>query len=67
MEIQVTVRQVYGVPTIYPANDAAKVLARIAGTRTLTVATLDLARELGMRVVDKTPAPSVLAKFKEAA
>ena len=67
MEIQVTVRQVYGVPTIYPANDAARVLARIAGTTTLKMTTLDLARELGMRVVDTTPAPAILAKFKEAA
>lgn len=47
MEIHVQVRTVYGRPSIYPANDAARTLARIAGTETLTPHALRLAKELG--------------------
>lgn len=67
MNIEVTVREVYGAPNIYPANDAAKVLAQIAGTKTLTPRVLELARDLGLKVVDVTQAPSILDRFKEAA
>lgn len=50
--IAVEVREIYGVPKAYPKNDAAKVLAEIAGTTTLTQRTLDLAKRLGFSVVD---------------
>jgi hypothetical protein len=67
MNIEVEVRSVYGVPTIYPSNETARVLAEIAGTKTLTPRVLELARDLGLKVVDKTQAPSILERFKEAA
>jgi hypothetical protein len=67
MNIEVSVRSNYGAPAIYPENDAAKVLAQIAGTKTLCPRVLELARDLGLRVVDVTPAPSILDRFKEAA
>lgn len=64
MNIEVEVKSNYGVHTIYPWNEAAKVLAQIAGTRTLTPRVLELARDLGLQVVDKTPSPSILDRFK---
>ncbi|MBI5259791.1 MAG: hypothetical protein HY855_25045 [Burkholderiales bacterium] len=48
--LEVVVRSVYGVKQIYPANDAARVIAQIAGTKTLTTQTLALAKKLGMVV-----------------
>jgi hypothetical protein len=47
MIAQIEVKEVYGNRTIYPVNDQAKLLAQIAGTKTLTVATLNLAKKLG--------------------
>lgn len=42
--------RIYGVIKCYPANDQAKVLAKIAGTKTLSPETLAGARALGLRV-----------------
>jgi hypothetical protein len=36
MKIQIEVRDVYGVQTVYPVCEAAKRFASIAGTKTLT-------------------------------
>jgi hypothetical protein len=47
MIAQVEVKEVYGNKTIYPLNDQARLLARIAGTKTLTASTVILAKELG--------------------
>jgi hypothetical protein len=47
MIAQIEVKEVYGNRTIYPVNDQAKLLAQIAGTKTLTVGTLNLAKKLG--------------------
>ena len=50
--IEVEVRDVYGKRTIYPSNEQAKALAKIAGTRTLTPAVLAVAvQDLGAEVV----------------
>lgn len=43
MDIHVTKRTVYGADLFYPANDPAKALATIAGTKTLSRYTLDQA------------------------
>ncbi len=42
--ISVTLREVYGRPLLYPANEAAKGLAEIAGTITLDPRILRIAR-----------------------
>ena len=55
MTITVTVREVYGIRTIYPACDTAKLLARLAGTKTLTAAALATIRALGYTVEVKAP------------
>jgi hypothetical protein len=43
----VEIREVYGNKTIYPVNDTALYLARIAGNKTLTTATITHAKNLG--------------------
>lgn len=50
--IEVEVKNVYGNSLIYPANDAAKALARIAGKKTLSVADLQNASAIGLEVVE---------------
>lgn len=50
--IEVEVKSVYGNTLIYPVSDAAKVLARIAGKKTLSVADLQNAGQLGLEVVE---------------
>ncbi len=52
MEIKITVRNIYGALTIYPACETARKFARIARTKTLTFETLEQIRSLGYRVVE---------------
>lgn len=54
-QLIVEIKNVYGNETIYPANDAAKVFAEIAGTKTLTRTTLKLAQKLGYAIEIKRP------------
>ncbi len=49
-EIEVSVQNVYGRDLIYPANEAAKRVANIAGTKTLSVQNLVDAIAIGCRV-----------------
>jgi hypothetical protein len=51
MQVEIIVRSNYGTPQIYPANDAGRIFAQIAGTRTLTLNTLAKAKELGYSIV----------------
>jgi hypothetical protein len=55
MTITVSVREVYGIKTIYPACDTAKLLARLAGTKTLTAAALQTIKALGYTVAVAAP------------
>jgi len=48
--LTVRARDVYGVKTYYPADDTARAFARIAGTKTLTLATIREAQKLGYHV-----------------
>lgn len=48
--ILIEVRNVYGKPTIYPVNEAARLLADIAGTKTLTNGVLGLAERMGFAI-----------------
>lgn len=50
MECIVQIRDVYGKPTIYPVNDTARLLANLAGTKTLTREALETIRRLGYTV-----------------
>lgn len=52
--ITVEVKHVYGVPTAYPVDQAAKVFASIAKTKTLTAADLHRIKSLGFSIVQQT-------------
>jgi hypothetical protein len=55
MTITVTVRDIYGIPTIYPACETSKLLARLAGTKTLTRQALETIKALGYTVTVTAP------------
>ena len=55
MNITVTVRDIYGIPTIYPACETAKLLARLANTKTLTRSALETIKALGYTVTVTAP------------
>lgn len=48
--VEIEVRSVYGNTLIYPANDAARLFAQIAGKKTLDRQDLNLIRALGFEV-----------------
>ena len=48
--IEVTARSVYGRILLDPANEQARLLARIVGTATLSTGTLHLARGMGFDI-----------------
>lgn len=50
--IEIEVRSVYGNDLIYPVNDGAKALARIAGKKTLSISDLQNANSIGLEVVE---------------
>jgi hypothetical protein len=54
MQITVTIREVYGIKTVYPVCITAKVFASIAGTKTLTLATLKKIEALGYSIMQQT-------------
>lgn len=61
--IEIEVRSVYGSLKVYPVNEQAKLLAQIAGTTTLTHATLCFAERMGFSIVEVFP--STQARWKE--
>lgn len=48
--LQIELKSVYGKTLIYPANQAAKLIAKIAGTKTLSSQQIAWAKELGFEV-----------------
>ena len=60
MVIEVSVKSVYGNTLIYPANENAKLLAQIAGTKTINNQALALAERMGFSIV--TVPDAALAK-----
>jgi hypothetical protein len=60
MQITIEVRHVYGVQTAYPACPTAALLAKLAGTKTITADALSTIRALGYSVQVKAPDASTL-------
>ena len=58
-EIKVTIKNVYGNQTIYPACESAKIFARLAGTKTLTMDAIQDIKKLGYTVHVCQPALSL--------
>ncbi len=50
MEIKVRIKDVYGIPTIYPVCSAAMAFSRIAKTKTLTKHTIEQIEGLGYKI-----------------
>jgi hypothetical protein len=50
MNIQVEIKNVYGVRTVYPACDTSKLLARLAGTKTFTPSAIETIKALGYQI-----------------
>lgn len=50
MDITVEIRDVYGIRTVYPACQTAKLFARLAGTKTLTSHAIDTIKQLGYSI-----------------
>ena len=48
--IEVNLKSVYGEVKAYPVNEAAKLFAELAGTKTLTMQSLKLIKALGYEV-----------------
>ena len=69
MNLMVILKSVYGVPKLYPANDEARALAEIAGTKTLEPRVLATAkRAFGAAVLTVNEDAAVVSKMlKEAA
>jgi len=48
MQATVKIKNVYGNETIYPVDETAQKLAQLAGTKTLTRRTIQIAKDLGI-------------------
>jgi len=51
LEAVVQIKNIYGNERIIPINEKAQLLAKIAGTKTLTRETIDLAKSLGFTFI----------------
>jgi hypothetical protein len=58
-QITVTIKQVYGSTTYYPACPDSLLFARIAGTKTLTPAALATIKALEYRIVLQQENPTI--------
>jgi hypothetical protein len=61
MVIKVRIKDVYGTATIYPACDKAHSFAAIAGTKTITRATVKHIKALGYEIQVLAESISILA------
>jgi hypothetical protein len=61
--IEIEVRTVYGNTLIYPVNEAAKTLAKIAGKKTLSADDIKNACALGLEVVEINKAYAAIAGY----
>lgn len=59
--IKIRLDRVYGKVTIYPACERSKLLAEIAGTKTLTNGVLALAERMGFEIVESASASALIA------
>jgi len=53
--IKIEVRNVFGKNMIYPVNENARILASIAGTKTLSMGAIERAIALGLNVKEVVP------------
>lgn len=66
MHIEVTIKTIYGIETVYPACDKAKLFARIAGTKTMTPHALRDIAALGYQINVQHEQPRILRALQNA-
>ena len=59
----VTIKSVYGTDKIYPVNTPAELLARIAGTKTLTLQAIENAMKMGFDLALVTRHGTTITKY----
>ena len=66
MKITIRIEKNYGIETAYPACQQAKLLARLAGTKTLTHHALETITALGYQIQIEHAAPKTFAHLTTA-
>jgi hypothetical protein len=66
MKITIRIEKNYGIETAYPACDNSRLLARLAGTKTLTRHALDTIRALGYAIEIEQLTPRAFAHLAGA-
>jgi len=61
MKITIRIEKNYGIETAYPSCDQSKLLARLAGTKTLTAHALDTIAALGYQIQIEQSTPKNFA------
>jgi hypothetical protein len=61
MIITIKIEKNYGIETAYPACDNSRLLAKLAGTKTLTWHALETIRALGYEIQIEQTAPKMFA------
>lgn len=61
--IRVTAKNVYGRNLLYPQNEQAKLLARIAGKDTLSLSHLQLAQKMGFTIEEVSTITRITEKL----
>jgi hypothetical protein len=66
MIITIKIEKNYGIETAYPACDNSRLLAKLAGTKTLTWHALETIRALGYEIQIEQTAPKMFAHLAGA-
>ena len=66
MKITIRIEKNYGIETAYPSCDSSRLLAKLAGTKTLTRHALDTIAELGYEIQIGHAAPKTFAHLAGA-
>jgi len=66
MIITIRIEKNYGIETAYPSCDQSRLLAKLAGTKTLTRHALDTIAALGYAIQIEQPTPRMFAHLAEA-
>lgn len=61
MKITIRIEKNYGIETAYPACDNSRLLAKLAGTKTLTWHALDTIRALGYEIQIEQTTPKMFS------
>jgi hypothetical protein len=66
MKITIRIEKNYGIETYYPACDQSNLLAKLAGTKTITWHAMETIQALGYEIEIKQPKPKMFAHLAGA-